>query len=325
MTDLHRQTEAKSPAHSGQYSDKENRYLGCLLGLAAGDAVGTTAEFHKPGTFPPVTDMVGGGVAKLKPGQWTDDTSMALCMAESLTACKQFDAKDQMQRYVRWWKDGYLSSTGTCFDIGITTQRALQKFVDTGNPLAGDWSPRSAGNGSLMRLAPAPLYFAEEARLAVEMCAESSKTTHGAVTCLDACRYYGGLILGALKGASKETLLAPRYEPYPGAWEDFPMDGEIDEVASGSFKCKEPPEIVGSGYVVKSMEAALWAFYKSENFREGCLLAVNLGNDADTTAAIYGQLAGAYYGRDGIPAEWLAKISMGDYIVNLALALCHKS
>lgn len=311
----------KSPT----YSPKENRYLGALLGLATGDAVGTTAEFLQPGTFAPVTDMVGGGVAKLKAGQWTDDTSMALCLAESLIEHKDFDARDQMQRYVRWWKDGYLSSTGTCFDIGITTRRALQKFVYTGNPIAGDMSPRSAGNGSLMRLCPAPLYFADDPKRALEICAESSKTTHHAATCLDACRYYGGLIIGALNGLAKDELLSPRFAPYPGAWDDCPLSEEIDEVAGGSFKTKEPPEIVGSGYVVKSMEAALWAFYKSDNFRHGCLLAVNLGNDADTTAAIYGQLAGAFYGHSDIPADWLAKLSMGDYIVNLALALCHKT
>ena len=102
-----------------------DRYHGALLGLAAGDALGTTLEFRSPGTFGPLTDMVGGGPFALAPGQWTDDTSMALCLGESLVRCHGFDPKDQMERYCRWWQDGYLSATGECFDIGMTVSRAL--------------------------------------------------------------------------------------------------------------------------------------------------------------------------------------------------------
>ena len=284
--------------------DMKSRYEGCLLGLAAGDALGTTVEFKAPGTFEPMTDIVGGGPFHLKRGAWTDDTSLALCLAESLIECRSFDAGDQMERYIRWWRDGYLSSNGFCFDIGGTTAQALQTYIRTEDPFAGSTSPRAAGNGSLMRLAPAPLFFAADPDLAVRMSAESSRTTHGAVTCLDACRYYGGLIVGAVNGVSKEDLLAPHFTPVQGLWEREPLCAEIAEVAAGSFLHKEPPAIVGSGYVVKSMEAALWAFSRSTCFRDGCLLAVNLGYDADTTAAIYGQLAGAYYGADGIPESW---------------------
>ncbi len=296
----------------------QERYRGSLLGLAAGDAVGTVAEFKKPGTFPPVTDMTGGGPFRLRPGQWTDDTSMALCLADSLVACGGFDATDQMSRYVRWWKEGYLSSNGVCFDIGITVSDALSRYRDTGESFAGSTDPYSAGNGSLMRLAPAPLFFASDPELAIRMSGESSRTTHGATTCVDACRYFGGLLVGAVQGLDKETLLSPRYSPVPELWERQPLCAEIDEIAAGAFKSKEPPEIVGSGYVVKSLEAALWAFHHSTDFRDGCLLAVNLGDDADTTAAIYGQIAGAYYGVDGIPAEWRERIAMGEFIIQLA-------
>lgn len=296
----------------------QQRYRGSLLGLAAGDAVGTVAEFKKPGTFPPVTDMTGGGPFRLRPGQWTDDTSMALCLADSLVACGDFDATDQMSRYVRWWEEGYLSSNGVCFDIGITVSDALSRYRDTGEPLAGSTDPYSAGNGSLMRLAPAPLFFASDPELAIRMSSESSRTTHGAMTCVDACRYFGGLLVGAVQGLDKATLLSPRYSPVAGLLEREPLCAEIDEIASGSFKSKEPPEIIGSGYVVKSLEAALWAFHHSTDFRDGCLLAVNLGDDADTTAAIYGQIAGAYYGVDGIPAEWREKIAMAELITELA-------
>ena len=137
--------------------ERIERFRGCLLGLAVGDAEGTTLEFKPPGTFEPITDMVSRGRFGLKPGQWTDDTSMALCLAASLTERGQFDERDQMQRYVKWWRDRYMSSTGTCFDIGSTTSYALSTFQRTGNPFAGFSDPNIAGNGSLMRLAPVPL------------------------------------------------------------------------------------------------------------------------------------------------------------------------
>lgn len=300
---------------------REKRYQGCLIGLAAGDAVGTTVEFKSPGSFPPMTDMVGGGPFGLKVGQWTDDTSMALCLAESLVTCGEFNASDQMERYVLWWKEGHLSSNGRCFDIGNTVSRALGKYIDTGEPYAGSTDTRSAGNGSLMRLAPVPLFFASDPAKAIAMSMESSKTTHGAQTCLDACRYFGGLIVGAILGASKEDLLSERYEPVQGVWETIPLCPEIDDIACGSFKRKNPPEILGSGYVVESLEAALWAFYRSSDFKEGCLRAVNLGNDADTTGAIYGQIAGACYGVSDIPASWRECLSHIDLINRLALNL----
>ena len=303
-------------------SSLEERNLGCLLGLAAGDAVGTTVEFKQPGSFDPVEDMVGGGPFHLEPGCWTDDTSMALCLAESLLTCQGFDAADQMSRYRRWSKDGHLSSTGECFDIGNTVSDALRKFAETGDPYAGSTDPYSAGNGSLMRLAPVPMFFQANPAEAINQCAESSRTTHGAETCIDACRYFGGMLIGALAGAGKDELLSADYCPVPGLWEQEPLCPEISEIAKGSFKDKNPPDIVGSGYVVESLEAALWAFYRSENFRDGCLLAVNLGNDADTTAAIYGQIAGAHYGVNSIPASWRDQLAEGTLLQEFATKLC---
>jgi ADP-ribosylglycohydrolase len=117
---------------------------------------------------------------------------------------------------------------------------------------------------------------------------------------------------------SKAELLAARYTPVPGYWDAHPLHPEIDAVAAGSFKEKQPPAIRGTGYVVQSLEAALWAFHQSSDFREGCLLAVNLGNDADTTGAVYGQLAGACYGEEGIPAAWRNKLAMRGQIRQLA-------
>lgn len=178
-----------------------------------------------------------------------------------------------------------------------------------------------AGNGSLMRLAPVAPFFAADPERAILLSGESSRTTHGARTCLDACRYFAGLLVGAVQGASKEELLSSHYAPVPGVWGRLPLCEEIDEIACGSFKHKDPPAIVGSGYVVQSLEAALWAFHRSSSFKEGCLLAVNLGNDADTTAAIYGQIAGAYYGVDGIPSPWRERLVRRDLIDGLGNGL----
>ncbi len=189
------------------------RYRGAMLGLAVGDALGTTLEFSPPGSFAPIDDIIGGGPFQLAPGAWTDDTSMALCLAESLIECGGFDAADQMRRYVRWYREGHMSSTGRCFDIGNTTRAALQRFEDTGNPWCGSKDPRTAGNGSIMRLAPVVLAFAPLPSEAVAMAARSSHTTHGARDAVDGCRYLAALLLGALGGASKEDLLGPPSQP----------------------------------------------------------------------------------------------------------------
>lgn len=295
-----------------------DRYRGALLGLAVGDALGTTLEFKSPGTFTPVTDITGGGPFQLKPGQWTDDTSMALCLAESLIEKRGFDPVDQLERYVRWRRDGYMSCTGSCFDIGVTTSGALSEFERTRKPYCGSTNPRAAGNGSIMRLAPVPLFFANRPAGAIERSGDSSRTTHGAAACVDACRYMGGLIAGAVNGVGKDELLSGHYTPVQGYWRQFPLCPEIDEIAAGSFKRRNPPEIRGTGHVVRSLEAALWAFHKGKDFREGVLLAVNLGDDADTTGAVYGQIAGACYGYEGIPANWCDIVAMKAEIVELA-------
>ena len=298
-----------------------DRYRGCLLGLAAGDALGTTLEFRSPGAFEPIDDMVGGGPFRLEPGQWTDDTSMALCLAASLIEREDFNPTDQMERYVRWWREGYMSSTGRCFDIGNTVSDALSRFERESDPYAGSTDPYAAGNGSLMRLAPVPMFYRADPAEAISKAADSSRTTHRARAAVDACRYFAGLLVGALDGVDKETLLSAAYSPVDGLWEREPLVDEIGHVAGGSFKDRNPPEIRGTGYVVQSLEAALWAFHRSNNFRDGALLAANLGDDADTTAAIYGQIAGAYYGVEGIPAAWREQLTMADEITSMAEAI----
>jgi len=240
---------------------------------------------------------------------------MALCLAESLIEKRRFDAEDQTDRYCSWYEQGHLSSAGRCFDIGNTVRSAFETYRRTGNPISGSESPDTAGNGSVMRLAPVPLFFASNPKEAIHYASESSRTTHGAKAAMDACRYFGGLLVGALRGKPKSELLSAYFNPTdePDFWNENGLDPNIAAIAAGSFKRKEPPEIRGTGYVVDSLEAALWAFDRSHSFREGALLAVNLGDGGDTTGAIYGQIAGAFYGVEQIPA-WRAKLAMRDFI-----------
>ncbi len=290
--------------------ERTQRYRGCLLGLAAGDAIGTTVEFKPRGSFTPLTDMIGGGPFGLVAGQWTDDTSMALCLAHSLLACDGFDADDQMQRYNNWRQQGYMSCTGRCFDIGATVSEALSQYLSSGEPFAGSTHPLAAGNGSLMRLAPIPLFYHQDMAQLLHFAGESSRTTHGARECIDACRYFAVLIARAFEGADKATLLADSFYQ--------PSTRKIKAIAELQYMNKAQQQIRGSGYVVDCLEAALWCFAHTDNFRDAVLAAANLGDDADTTAAVCGQLAGAYYGIDAIPAAWREQIVWADEIVSLA-------
>jgi len=291
-----------------------DRFLGCLLGLAVGDAVGTTLEFKPRGSFKPITDMTGGGPFHLEPGQWTDDTSMALCLASSLVERGEFDPTDQMARYVRWKDEGYWSSNGHCFDIGNATGAALARFKRTRDPFSGSADPRSAGNGSIMRLAPVPMFFAADMAKAVHYSAESSRTTHAAAECLDACRLFGAMLVRALNGFAREEVLLGDARTFSGS-------PAVEAIARGDYRAKGETAISGSGYVVKSLEAALWCFDQTESYEQAVLRAANLGDDADTTAAVCGQIAGAFYGVTGIPQRWLGTLAMRGEIDALASKL----
>jgi ADP-ribosyl-[dinitrogen reductase] hydrolase len=301
---------------ANQGKRESDRFRGCLLGLAAGDAVGVTAEFKERGSFPPIVDMVGGGPFGLEPGQWTDDTSMALCLAESLLGKNGFDADDQMRRYLRWRDEGYLSSTGACFDIGNTVDAALTRYRETHKPFSGSTHPRSAGNGSIMRLAPVPMFYYPDREAALRYAVESSRTTHAAAECLDACRLLAEAIFRALEGKSQAEILAL---DTVGTIDGAPFTtASIAAIARGDYRHKSANAIKGSGYVVESLEAALWCFGHTGSFEGAILAAANLGDDADTTAAICGQVAGAFYGESGIPPRWLEKLVMGEEITTVA-------
>ncbi|MDA1015295.1 MAG: ADP-ribosylglycohydrolase family protein [Planctomycetota bacterium] len=296
----------------------QDKQRGCLLGLAIGDALGAAVEFQQPGTFAPVTGYRGGGPHGLNPGEWTDDTSMALALADSI-AHAGWDLNDQAGRYVSWWQQGEYSVNGRCFDIGITTRSALarfQKHHDANS--SGDSSERASGNGSIMRLAPVPIHFVEDFAGRIEQLAmravESSLPTHASPQCLSACRYFAIVLAGLMQGLDRDAVLSTDWEPLEKLRAIEPLHHEIDAVAAGSFRNLRPPAIRGSGYVVKSLEAALWAFCDAKDYREAVLKAVNLGDDADTTGAVCGQLAGAYWGETGIPQEWRDELRRADLI-----------
>jgi ADP-ribosyl-[dinitrogen reductase] hydrolase len=299
-----------------------DRVAGAFLGLAVGDALGTALEFRPPGTFPAIDDMVGGGPFQLRPGEWTDDTAMALCLAESLIARGGHDPADQMDRYLRWHEEGHNSPTGHCFDIGGTVLWALRRYRADGDPVAGDPSPRLAGNGGLMRLAPAVLYFHREPGRALDVALESTATTHGAPQALAAADLFGRMLLAALDGKGKEAIVGAGAD---GAFQapsrrGEPYHPEVAAIARGEG-LETVHDYEGGGYVVHTLRIALHAFLTTDSFEEGALRAVNVGGDADTNGAVFGQLAGAHAGLAGIPERWRSRLAGRERLLEVADAL----
>ncbi len=277
-----------------------DRGTGALLGLAVGDALGTTLEFKARDSRPPLTDLIGGGAFGLKPGEWTDDTSMALCLSESLIAKGgRIDPADLMDRFLRWYRQGENSVTCRCFDIGIATRSALERFERTGETAASlPPDPNGAGNGTLMRLAPVAILAAPDVALAMDLAEAQSRTTHRASVAHEACRIFAAMLVDAMAGQSKGNVLRPRA-----------AGGGLAPIAAGAWQSKARKAISSSGYVVSTLEASLWCVDRTESFEDAVLLAANLGDDADTVAAVTGQLAGALYGKAGIPVRWLERLA----------------
>ena len=296
----------------GAAADVLDRAQGALIGLALGDALGTTLEFSTRDTLPPVTDLVGGGPFGLAPGAWTDDTSMALCLAESLLERGGLDERDLIERFCRWYEEGYNSVTGECFDIGNATCEALRSYRATGEPLSGSTDPQSAGNGSLMRLSPVAIRWWHDRTAAVAAARRQSRTTHAATQAVEACELFAELLIEAIAGAPKETVLRGR---------DWDGDAGVAAVAAGSWRKKARDDISSSGYVLHTLEAALWCVDRSETIADALILAANLGRDADTVGAVTGQLAGALWGMSGAPASWLDKLAWRERIEALAAGL----
>ena len=286
-----------------------SRAIGAFVGLAVGDALGTSLEFSRRDQFPLHTEIVGGGPFGLQAGEWTDDTSMALCLADSLLAKGKFDATDSMDRYVRWRRVGENSSNGTCFDIGITISGALSRYEQSGDPWCGLTDPNTSGNGSLMRLAPIPIFFHRDIEQAKSMAIAQSRTTHASDESIEACEYYCMLIVETINGDSKDHVLRGRTSQ---------ASKKIQEIVHGDWKHKTRDQIESTGYVVHSLEAALWSIHTSISFEEALVKAVNLAGDSDTVGAIAGQLAGALWSYEAIPSRWLQTLKQHDHIVNLA-------
>jgi len=258
---------------------------GMLIGLAVGDALGTTLEFQTRGSFEPITDIVGGGPFDLKPGQWTDDTSMALCLAQTLRSANGWDAEDAMRRFVNWRDFGYLSATGTCFDIGVQTSAALDAYLATGNPYSGPTEEAKSGNGGIMRLAPVVLAYGAKVESAQAVAQLQSRLTHASPLC--------------------QRVAANMAQ--------FMTTGDVS-ILPGP---EGPPE-EASGYVMHTIHAAYWALTQGDNFRDVLLAAVNLGGDADTVGAVVGQLAGRIYGYNGIPQGWRDTLWDHDKLISAA-------
>ena len=314
----HLQTvERIAPIQSSSPASFGDKCLGALIGLAVGDAIGTTVEFKSRDTYPKLTNMIGGGPFKLQPGEWTDDTAMALALTDSLIQQGQLDQTDLMQRFVAWWRQGDYSCTGSCFDIGITTSNALEQFETTGDPHSGSDDPFSAGNGALMRLAPVVLHWfgtnSDDPAELAELARQQGAVTHAATTSLEACAAYAEIMRFAVTAPHKNAVL-----DHAG---NLKFGPEVNHILAGSWRGKHRRDIQSSGFVLHSLEAALWCFARTSNFRDAVLLAANLGDDADTTAAITGQLAGAYYGREQIPEEWRATLAWSDKIEAMGRAL----
>ena len=299
-------------------SPHQNRQRGCLLGLAIGDALGAAVEFKPPGSFQPVTGYRAGGPHGLEPGEWTDDTSMALALADSM-AQVGWDLNDQARRYVSWWRQGEYSVNNVCFDIGNATKWALVSFQRDGDARkSGNPAPHTSGNGSIMRLAPVPIryldHFPDQLERLATLASESSLPTHASEQCLSACRYMTLVLAGLMQGLDRREVLSADWQPLQQLRKIEALHPEVDAVARGSFKELAPPAIQGSGYVVKSLEAALWAFHDAKDFSEAVLKAVNLGDDADTTGAVCGQFAGAFWGESGINAELIDGLAKKEMI-----------
>lgn len=301
------------------------RYKGCLIGLAICDALGIAVESLSIRQFKPITGMLGGGRFNLKPGEWSDATALALCVAESLIESNGFNESDLMNRFLMWCNNGHLSCTGTCVGIEYSISRALEVFEQTGKPISEVLKSYSADNTSLVRVAPIAMYYRKNYEAAIRFAEKNSLLTHCSKTADDACKYFTGILIGALSGVNKKMLLSDLYSPVPGLWKKEKLQPAIESIASGSFKRRYPPSIKSTNYVVDSLEAALWAFYRSANFREGALMLANLGDDSSTTCAIYGQLAGAVYGVSDIPTDWLKKLSMKNKIEEFVTQLFNLS
>jgi ADP-ribosyl-[dinitrogen reductase] hydrolase len=274
------------------------RFLGALIGLAVGDAVAAATQYRRPGSFTPVGDMLGGGPFDLPRGGWSDDTSMALCLADSLLERNGFDARDQMERYRRWQQQGYLSATGQCVGITASTARAIAMAQWRRQALFGSHDPSQQDPEPLSRVAAAVLFFFAISGEAVNQATEAARTTCQAPAVLDSCRALARALYAALTGQPKVTVLEMAALAVPTT-----VTAVAATAASDAGATPVAAQRVGSS-APAALAAAVAAFGATDNFRDAILYAANLGGDSDVVAAVCGQLAGAYYSVKAIPTSW---------------------
>jgi ADP-ribosylglycohydrolase len=296
-------------------SPRSARVHGLVFGLAVGDALGMPYEGRRPADVPPQIDLAPGGPYELPAGAWTDDTALALLLAESLLERGSNDGRDQVARYARWQRDGQGSSTGRPVGARPTTVKALAQAQWTGNPYAGPHDPAKAEKDPLTRAAIAAAWAAADPECAVALAADVARPTHQAPQTLDACRYYAALLVGALLGASREALIAPNYSPVPGLWERRPLRPEVAAVAAGAWRRTSP---TGGGRAVDALGLVLWSLERAGTWREAVLGAVALGEDAPTSGALVGALAGALFGVTAIPPHWRTGVAQADRLASTA-------
>lgn len=291
-----------------------DRFLGALLGLAAGDALAAATQSRHRGTFSPVGDLLGGGPFDLPRGAWSDDTAMALCLAESLAERGGFDVRDQVERYLRWQQEGHLSATGQCVGITPSVARALATAQWRRQLYSGSHDPQRLDAEPLARLTPVVMCYFGNAAEAVRLAGESARPTCQAPLVIDACRLFGAMLHAALSGADKAAVLAPA----EGCWGGQPLRPQVQAIAAGSYRGKTAARIRSGGDILYVLEAVLWAFEGGRDFREAVLLAANLGGDSDVVTSACGALAGAHYGVQSIPAVWRSRLAGADRIVELS-------
>ncbi len=273
------------------------RFLGALLGLAVGDAVAAATQFRRPGRFAPVGDLLGGGPFGLPRGAWSDDTAMALCLAESLLERNAFDAGDQVERYTRWQQQGHLSATGQCIGITAGTARALALAQWRRQTFSGSHDPEVLDPEPLARVTPAVMYFFAQAQQAEEQAAQAARTTCQAPAVLAACRALARALHAALAGQPRSVIVA---RASTGAGAGVGASLEAGATAPGA------------------LGEALAAFAGTGNFRNAVLAAANLGGNSDVIASVTGALAGAHYTASAIPALWRNSLMKQQLIEGLA-------
>ena len=314
--------DAPQPTPAPASGDARDRCRGLLLGLAIGDAIGQQARGQRAGTVAIGETLAGGGPLGLPAGAWSDKAAMALCLAESFADRGRMDAADQIRRYRLWQREGSWTSTGQCVGISPATARALAMAQWTGNPFSGSHDPAHADAEPLARIGPAVAFAAGNPQQAVEFAVSCARITHQAPLTLDAVRYFAALLAGALAGAGKEELLSPYFAPAPGFWDSVVLKPRINDVALGSWRRSKPRAVVTPSHAAAgALEAALWAFERGTSPAECLAIAASLGGDADITAAIVGELAGAHYGAAAFPEPWRAAVARCDEIEDLADAL----